>query len=764
MAAWMRLVAAVALTLLLAVGSRAEQPTDPRLPLVELQYDGKDAEALQALEQLIGERPELVKPLGLDYLEGRLLERVGHERAADHAYARALDDDSSLVPFARLQLARRQAQIGHPEVAAGLAATALGHHPPDSLVAPLTDVLVESIAGGGDCRLLADLVHGDLPDAAARRIRFIDGECAARDGDLAKARDVLLALLDDDAADLIGKSAADRVVSLPSAGFAPEQVQRIALAFFEHREFRLAEPWLVRALDEVSSPRQAEELRYALARSYFWTRQYGRAATAFARHAAESNSEEERARGLYQQGRSLELLGDWPSAVAAFHQAYLADQDGVFAGPSLLSALRLEWRRGDEDAALGLLQSLRSRHAWQPLVSQSAIFLAASDLVRGRTDRAANWLDLIPGGNRDLAIKQAFWRGRLEELTGNPRLAVRRYATVLRLDADQPLAVIARQRLAAPSLAPLAIQEGLKMATGPTRDRLYTAWLLLGDDQSKGAAAKRSVLVAFQRDLRTQQVFAAKSLAPANWDMWNESLESPEARLLALGLWNEGAAAIYSLFPLSDPSATLTSIDLLTRAGHNRQALRRAEILAQRLPSDLPLDLYPDALRIRLYPLPYRPLIESHADQENVPTMLLAAVIREESRFDADAVSGAAARGLTQFLLSTARRLAPRAGIATPSAEDLRQPQVAINLGAVYLSELAERYAGQVLPMLAAYNAGEDQAALWRSYCFSLRPEEFYSKVGFKETRHYLDRVIRSYVEYSKLYGGEAQLNLASSE
>ena len=66
--------------------------------------------------------------------------------------------------------------------------------------------------------------------------------------------------------------------------------------------------------------------------------------------------------------------------------------------------------------------------------------------------------------------------------------------------------------------------------------------------------------------------------------------------------------------------------------------------------------------------------------------------------------------------------------------------------------------------MLAAYNAGEDQTALWRSYCFSLRPEEFYSKVGFRETRHYLDRVIRSYVQYSELYGGEPELSLTSQE
>jgi soluble lytic murein transglycosylase len=762
MAARMSRAATLSLVLLLTAGSLlAARPDDPRLPLVELRFDGKDTEALQALQELESAQPELKNSMALDYLEGRLLESTGHQHSADHAYARALSDGAAIVPFARLRLAQRQAAIGHPEVAAGLAATALGNDPPDSLVSPLTELLVQSIESGGDCRLLRNLSQSRLPETSTRWLQYVSAECAARAGDLDGARRQLLDLLADDSGDLIGKLAADRVVTLPAVSLPQEQVQRLALALFEHREFSLAVPWLVRALDQVGSQRQAEELRYALARSYFRMRRYDRAAAEFARHAAESAGENDQARGLYQQARSLELLGDWSGAVNVFRSAYQADEDGSFAGPSLLSALRLEWRRGHENVALELLRTLRSRHVWQPLVSQSAIFLASSDIVRGRTDRAAAWLDLIPGGDRDLTIKQAFWRGRLAELLGDPRLAVRRYSTVLRLDADHPLAILARERLAEPTLAPLATQEGLRLASSSSRDHLYTAWLLLGDDAPKGDAARRSVVTAFRSNPRTQEIFAAKLLAPADWNLWKERLSTPEARLLALGLWDEGASAVQSLFPLSDPSAALTGIDLLTRAGQNRQALRRAEVLAQRLPNELPFELYPDALRIRLFPLPYRSLIMEQAGQRDVPPMLLAALIREESRFDNDAVSHAAARGLTQFLLSTARRLAPRAGLDAPTARDLHQPEIAISLGAVYLAELSERYAGQVLPMLAAYNAGEDQTALWRSYCFSLRPEEFYSKVGFKETRNYLDRVIRSYVQYGELYGGEPNLDLA---
>ena len=54
--------------------------------------------------------------------------------------------------------------------------------------------------------------------------------------------------------------------------------------------------------------------------------------------------------------------------------------------------------------------------------------------------------------------------------------------------------------------------------------------------------------------------------------------------------------------------------------------------------------------------------------------------------------------------------------------------------------------------MLAAYNAGEDQAALWRSYCLSDDTAEYLTKVGFRETRGYLRKVLRSRARYRELY------------
>jgi soluble lytic murein transglycosylase len=126
--------------------------------------------------------------------------------------------------------------------------------------------------------------------------------------------------------------------------------------------------------------------------------------------------------------------------------------------------------------------------------------------------------------------------------------------------------------------------------------------------------------------------------------------------------------------------------------------------------------------------------------------------MREESRFDPDAVSEAAARGLTQFVLPTARRFAPAIGRTGVSAEDLHEPGVAIALGAAYLADLALRFDGRRHQMLAAYNAGEEQAMLWQSYCQSREPAEYLTKIGFQQTRDYVRRVLASRAHYRELY------------
>jgi soluble lytic murein transglycosylase len=161
----------------------------------------------------------------------------------------------------------------------------------------------------------------------------------------------------------------------------------------------------------------------------------------------------------------------------------------------------------------------------------------------------------------------------------------------------------------------------------------------------------------------------------------------------------------------------------------------------------------PPELRRLLYPLAHGELVVGHALAQGIDPHLLAAVIREESRYDERALSGASARGLTQFVQPTAERIGRGIGLGRLSADDLYRPEVAIRLGAAYLGELTRSFRDGDHQAVAAYNAGAPQALLWRGYCFSPESAEYYSKVNFTQTRGYLEKVLRSRALYRDIHG-----------
>jgi len=85
--------------------------------------------------------------------------------------------------------------------------------------------------------------------------------------------------------------------------------------------------------------------------------------------------------------------------------------------------------------------------------------------------------------------------------------------------------------------------------------------------------------------------------------------------------------------------------------------------------------------------------------------------------------------------------------------DDLYRSEVAIDLGGAYLAQLQRTFLGTPHIAIAAYDAGEAQAILWRTYCFSQEPEEYFTKVGFRETRLHLAHVLAAWTQYQRLYG-----------
>lgn len=160
----------------------------------------------------------------------------------------------------------------------------------------------------------------------------------------------------------------------------------------------------------------------------------------------------------------------------------------------------------------------------------------------------------------------------------------------------------------------------------------------------------------------------------------------------------------------------------------------------------------PRLLRI-VYPFPYQEVIVAEAEERGVDPFLAAALIRQESMFNASAVSPAGAIGLMQVLPATGATLARTLGVAEFSPELLRQPDVNVHFGMAYLADQLRAYGGRLPVVLAAYNAGPHRVARWRAFPEFEDDELFAERIPFGETRDYVKIVQNNARIYGALYG-----------
>lgn len=156
------------------------------------------------------------------------------------------------------------------------------------------------------------------------------------------------------------------------------------------------------------------------------------------------------------------------------------------------------------------------------------------------------------------------------------------------------------------------------------------------------------------------------------------------------------------------------------------------------------------------YPRPYLELVGHAAQTAGIPAPWIYSVMRQESLFDERAQSKADALGLMQLLLPTAQSVARRWQWPLPSREDLFVPAINIPLGAAYLREMTDRFGGQFLLTLAAYNAGPTAAARW----LPTQPMEadiWMENIPFNETRDYVHRILWNVAVFGWLAQGEPQ-------
>ena len=113
-------------------------------------------------------------------------------------------------------------------------------------------------------------------------------------------------------------------------------------------------------------------------------------------------------------------------------------------------------------------------------------------------------------------------------------------------------------------------------------------------------------------------------------------------------------------------------------------------------------------------PLRHEDVIRQQAADKKVDASLIAGVIYTESRFR-DVTSHAGAKGLMQLMPETADYIARKSGGTRFERADLATPQINIAYGTWYLRYLLDKYDGNTILTLAAYNAGEGKVDEWRA-------------------------------------------------
>jgi soluble lytic murein transglycosylase len=314
-----------------------------------------------------------------------------------------------------------------------------------------------------------------------------------------------------------------------------------------------------------------------------------------------------------------------------------------------------------------------------------------------------------------------YWRGRIyEEAESNPGQALNFYTALDERYPNSYYALLARQKLA--------------QFANVTRPAEASALAQL-------APLPPPVLIAVLPE-NDPHLIKARLLANAALNEYiqpeiDQSATSPQWGALAI-------AEIYSSF-----GETTRSLQSMKHSG---------------LPFfSTPVPEVPHIYWTLLFPRPYWDAIVANAQTDGLDPYLVASLIRQESEFNAGAVSRANAVGLMQVEPSTGKSEARKMGIKHFNANELLDPRTNLQIGEVDLKRAIDRYNGQLEYALAAYNAGDVPVRNWIAYGDYKDMPEWVESIPYTETREYVQAILRNREIYREVYAHEAEAHEANA-
>jgi soluble lytic murein transglycosylase len=297
-----------------------------------------------------------------------------------------------------------------------------------------------------------------------------------------------------------------------------------------------------------------------------------------------------------------------------------------------------------------------------------------------------------------------------------------------------------------------AVRDAIDRMSGPARqDSAWTYWYgraLAAQGQDAGARAYY-LKIAGQTDfygLLANEELGYVATLPETAYVPSEDAVAQAARepglaralaLIKLGIRTEGVREwLFTIRGYSD-SRLLAAAELARREQVYDRTINTADRTEQ---------LHNFQLR---YPVPFSDVFREYAKTHGLDEAWVLGLVRQESRFIADARSGAGAAGLMQLMPRTARYVARKIGLHNFAPQRVTEVHTNVTLGTGYLRMVLDELGSPVLAS-AAYNAGPGRARRWRD----ARPLEgaiYVETIPFNETRDYVKKVMANSVFYAAL-------------
>jgi soluble lytic murein transglycosylase len=404
---------------------------------------------------------------------------------------------------------------------------------------------------------------------------------------------------------------------------------------------------------------------------------------------------------------------------------------------ALLSAGNMYLLKRDYDRAIDYFRELQQRFPNGGHASSAHWKAAWLTFRQGRTDEARQEFEQQVALYPDSAeIPNAlYWRARLAEEEGNPAMARAFYQKLSDRFRNYYYAELARQRL-----------KGLPAA---------------GDASPRDASPKQEPLkdASLKEELphyalldRVSSLSTSGKITAA--DPPDDNLRVARARLLSNGALADAAVRELQA-AASQEGGTWAPPEMARVYQDGGRYDRGIEIMKRTTPNYFAVDI-PDLPRPyweALFPKAYWTDLRKYSQLNGLDPYLVASLIRQESEFNALALSRANAVGLMQLLPKTGKSVAKQVKLKGYSAPQLYTPAVNLELGTRYFKDMVDKYNGQFEYALAAYNAGTDRVGDWLGQGHYRDPQEFVESIPFTETREYVQAILRNASVYRQLYG-----------